>query len=86
MDLTARYVADGRRVIADVEATDITNPDLSRVNLVRIVTRLTETLRTATDHAERLNQSLTQAREENAGLEGQVHALHAALTEASAAA
>lgn len=86
MDLTARYVGDARRVIADVEAADITSPDLARVDIATLVTRLVETLRTTAGHAERLDQSNTRLRGENAELETQVRALHAALAELPAAA
>lgn len=86
MDLTARYVADSRQTIADVDATDITSPDLPRVDMVRLMTRLTEMLRTTADHAERLAQSTSQLRAENAELENQVRALQAALSELPAAA
>lgn len=86
MNLSARYVAESRQTIADVEAADITSPDLPRVDMVRLVTRLTETLRTTADHAERLGQSNTQLRDEITALENQVRALHDALTQAQAAA
>lgn len=86
MDLTARYVGDARRVIADVEAADITSPDLARVDIATLVTRLVETLRTTADHADRLAQSETRLRGEITELEGQVRALHAALAELPAAA
>jgi hypothetical protein len=84
MDLTARYVANSRTVITQVEAADITNPDLPRPQLAALVTRVTETLRTTSDHAERLQQSHDQLRAENGELEQQVRALHAALAETSA--
>lgn len=86
MDLTARYVADSRQVIADVEAADITSPDLARVDIATLVTRLVETLRTTADHADGLAQSNTRLCGENAELEGQVRALRAALAELPAAA
>jgi hypothetical protein len=86
MSLTARYVDDSRRVIAEVEAADITNPDLPRVDVVVLVTRLTETLRTTATHAERLGQSNAQLRAEIAELESQVRALHEALSATPAAA
>jgi hypothetical protein len=54
MDLTALHVRNARRYIADVEAADITNPDLPHRTAVRLITRVTETLRTMADHAERL--------------------------------
>lgn len=86
MDLTAHYVSDARREVAAVEAVDITNPDLPRVDLVRLVTRLTETLRTTTDHTERLGQTITRLRAENTELENQLGEMHAALAEQTAAA
>jgi hypothetical protein len=85
MDLTARYVTDSRRVIDEVEFAAITNPDLPRATVVRLVTRLTETLRTMSDHAERLAESNTRLRGESDELENQVRALHAAAAEAQAA-
>ncbi|UPZ27678.1 hypothetical protein MUK60_07500 [Streptomyces sp. LRE541] len=84
MDLTDRYIQDGRRVIAEVEAADVTNPDLPRPDVAVLVTRLTETLRTTTDHTERLGVSLGQARAENAELEQQVRTLHEALAQPAA--
>ncbi|OUD04656.1 hypothetical protein [Streptomyces swartbergensis] len=86
MDLTARYVADSRRVIDEVEFAAITNPDLPRATVVRLTTRLTEMLRTVADHAERLAESNTQLRTDSAELESQVRALHEALTQATAPA
>jgi hypothetical protein len=86
MSLTAHYVSDSRQVIAEVEAADITSPDLPRVDVVVLVTRLTETLRTTATHAERLGQSNTQLRKEIAELESQVRALHEALRDTQAAA
>lgn len=85
MDLTAHYVSDSRQVIAEVEAADITNPDLPRVDVVVLVTRLAETLRTTATHAERLGKSNTQLRKEIAELESQVRALHEALRDTQAA-
>ena len=82
MDLTARYVSDSRRVIDEVEFAAVTNPDLPRATVVRLVTRLTETLRTLADHAERLAESNTHLRAENAEMENQVRALHEALNQA----
>lgn len=86
MDLTARYVADSRRVIFEVETAGITNPDLPRTDLVVLLTRSTETLRTMSDHAERLSVSTDRLRTENKELEAQVAALHDALAQAPAAA
>lgn len=54
MDLTARYIAASREVIASVEAADVTNPDHPRPYIASLTTRATETLRTMSDHAERL--------------------------------
>ncbi len=86
MDLTARYASDSRRVIDEVERADVTNPDLPRVTVVRLVTRLTETLRTATDHAERLAESNTRLRAEKDQMASEVRALREALARAQAAA
>ncbi|MGW4825463.1 hypothetical protein ACWEP4_42970 [Streptomyces sp. NPDC004227] len=86
MDLTARYVSDSRRVIDEVELAAVTNPDLPRATVVRLVTRLTETLRTVADHAERLAECNTRLRAEAAEMESQVRALHEALAQTPAAA
>lgn len=74
MNLTARYVTDSRHVIADVETTDTTNPELPRHDLVVLLTRSTETLRTMTDHAERLSTA-------NEALRGEITRLEKQLTE-----
>ncbi|MFF8589987.1 hypothetical protein ACF061_00865 [Streptomyces sp. NPDC015220] len=71
MDLTARYVEDSRRVIGEAEAADITNPDLPRQAVTVLMVRLTETLRTMSDHAERLATSADSLRTVNAGLEAE---------------
>jgi FtsZ-binding cell division protein ZapB len=54
VDLTTRYVSDSRRVTAEIDNANITNPDHSRTALTVLITRATETLRTLTDHTERL--------------------------------
>lgn len=86
MDLTARYVADSRRVIGEIEAADITDPDLPRRTIAILATRLTETLRTLADHAERLGQSNALLRDEAAAIESQVRALREELAEVTAPA
>lgn len=83
MDLTARYVADSRRVIEQVEFAAITDPGLPRATVVGLTTRLTETLRTMADHAERLAESNTRLRADGVEMESQVRALHEALAQAA---
>lgn len=84
MDLTARYVADSRQAIADVEVVDVTSPDVPRAIVARLVTRLTEQLRTMSDHAERIGQDNVRLRTEAGEFETQVRAMHEALAAAAA--
>lgn len=58
MDLTAKYARDARRVIADTDDADYTNPDLPHRTAVRLIVRVVEMLRTMTAHAERLQESV----------------------------
>lgn len=48
-----RRVADSRAVLAEADATDLTNPDIDTGALRRLAVRLTETLRAQTAHADR---------------------------------
>lgn len=86
MSLTARYVKDSRQIIAGVEATDVTSPDLPRRTSAVLITRSTEMLRTMADHAEGLDQTVVGLRAENAQLESKVRDLRKALAKAQAAA
>ncbi|MBL3664488.1 hypothetical protein JL475_00310 [Streptomyces sp. M2CJ-2] len=71
MDLTARYVQDSRDVIAEVGAADITNPDMPHQTAVKLLVRLTETLRSMSDHAERLETSASNLRSRNSALDNE---------------
>lgn len=81
MDLTALHVRDARRYIADVEAADITNPDLPHRTAVLLITRTAESLRTMADHAERLQTAVDELAATKNGLQVEVWRLQAALAD-----
>ncbi|MFD5491576.1 hypothetical protein ACFWH4_01210 [Streptomyces sp. NPDC127091] len=75
MDLTALYVRDARRVIADVEAADITDPDLPHRTAVLLIVRTKEQLRTVADHAERQQDAIDRLQADKLRLESKVQRL-----------
>jgi FtsZ-binding cell division protein ZapB len=77
MDLTVRYVNDSRQVVDGVDAADITNPDHPRAYLATLITQATETLRTITNHAERLAEKTARLSAEADGLRSRNAALEA---------
>lgn len=68
MTLTELRVRDARRLVADVEAADITNPELPPLKAVELLSRITTQLRILAEHAEQQQRVI-------AGLEGEVRRL-----------
>lgn len=63
MDLTALRVRDARQLVARVDATDITDPDLPQVTAVDLISRLKVTVDILAGHAEAQQASIEQLQE-----------------------
>lgn len=79
MSANALQVANARQEIGNAEAVDITDPDLPRQDLVALIVRLGETLRTTARYAEgadttseSLRSELAELRKANADLQAEL--------------
>ena len=83
MELTALRVQDARQLIARVEATDITNPDLPTLTAVDLISRMRVVLETLAGHAEAQEASISRLQEDKRQLNEEVQRLKYELADQS---